>query len=237
MNDRNDTADTTLNRRRFLGATGMAAVTIAGYASTRWGPGRPDDGANTGLEFGYGGVPVVGRAAASVADERSSESLSASAELPSRSTAEAEPNDVSADATAILTDTAVSGSLDRAEVDWFAFDVEADTDLQISLGGGASGGVVALAYYDHRRDFVDQVYADASTTVRLEETATGSGTHYVQVVNVEDGNAEYTLTVSTRAESTQTETATPTATATPAETVDDYGVQGYGEYGYGGVEA
>jgi hypothetical protein len=43
----------------------------------------------------------------------------------------------------------------------------------------------------------------------------------------------------TREESTPTPTPTPTETDTPTttEVPDDYGVQGYGERGYGGVEA
>uniref|UniRef100_UPI00373FD1FA carbohydrate-binding domain-containing protein n=1 Tax=Halogeometricum rufum TaxID=553469 RepID=UPI00373FD1FA len=88
------------------------------------------------------------------------------------------------------------------------------------------------------------------TTVTLEDVTLSGGAGQVLRVEVLDGDVnlnwlEFTSNQPTVTETatptptettTETPTATPTPTPTPTSDDDNYGVQGYGELGYGGVE-
>ncbi|WP_436932539.1 pre-peptidase C-terminal domain-containing protein [Halosimplex halobium] len=162
------------------------------------------------------------------------------------SDSESEPNDTRATATPIQTGVNVNGRLSPAEVDWFAFDVAGGATLTVQLTKNGKAGVVSLVAYDTSGSFVNEVYVSSDAPVDLEFVAAETGTYFVQIVDVESGNGAYELRVDTTGGQrtatptptpTATETATPTATSTETATAadSDYGLQGYGEYGYGGT--
>ncbi|WP_299265588.1 hypothetical protein [Halorientalis sp.] len=250
MTDGQQTDDETeLARRTLLKGTGLAAVgatVVAGCLGSDDDPEQPVE-----RQFGYGGVPVGAAGAGSVA-------------AASAATAEQEPNDARADATVVQKDTAISGTLDIGEVDWYAVDVTTGEQLTVEYTTQDHAGVAVVAIYSDGGDFEDQVYASATAPVELTETTTTDGQYYIQVVDVEDGSGDYTVTVRSGTTETQTTTETPTtttetqtttempttttatqtttetpttttATQTTTTTSESYGTQDYGEYGYGGT--
>ena len=271
-----------IGRRSYLKMVGVAATTAS--ASVAGCTGSANDVARVQpmSAFGYGGAAVL--------QQSSSLDLSVS---------ESEPNDTQATAMALDLGATVSGTLTESEVDWYAVDATSGRELVVDFDRAVKTGVTAVIVYDTEGDWSNLRYLGASGAVTVRSPVEESGTHYVQVVNVQDGSGDYTLAVSqsddgattetptatetptqtetptatetptqtetptpTQTETptaTETETATPTptqtetptATPTPTETPtptptetptptpmsdDDYGVQGYGELGYGGVD-
>jgi hypothetical protein len=238
----------TVSRRTYVALLGGALASMAGWAGTGSGatesqvagPGDTDPTTT----YGYGGAAVLAERSVSVA----------SASLAT-SVAESEPNDSRGEATVVGTDVKVSGSLESAEIDWFAFDLTAGATETVTLTRASDQGIVAVALYGPDGEHLDLQYVGNDVPVSLDvDSASETGTHYVEVVDVQQGSGEYSLTIgSPTDETTSTPTPTPTATSTPTPTttstptptttstptptpVDDYGVQGYGEYGYGGVD-
>jgi hypothetical protein len=111
----------------------------------------------------------------------------------------------------------VTGPLTPGDTDWFAFEA-ADEEITIEYTRPTDVGITVLALFDAAGYIVGHQFTRGQQTVSLSETTT-AGTYFVQIVNIEDGDGEYTVTV--RSESTES----------------TYGVQGYGEYGYGGTPA
>jgi hypothetical protein len=184
------------------------------------------------LAFGYGGIPL----------ETSVREMSVATQ-----DAESEPNDTRGTATPIQKGVDVTGQLEAAEVDWFAFDAASDATLTVQLTKESATGVVSFAVYDTNGEFIDEIYVSSDATATREFTASASGTYFVQIVDIEAGDGSYELrvdssasgettteTMTPTATETATATATPTPSPTPTVTDSDYGTQGYGEYGYGG---
>jgi hypothetical protein len=228
-----------MGRRKYLALAGAALGTAA--VAGCLGGGGPDG--DKQVRFGYGGGPylfAVGSAA-----------LAAAA-------SENEPNDACANAQAISADTDVSATLESAGVDWYGVDLAAGEDYDVVYDRVPSKGVTSVVLYGPGCTFKTMRQVGTDRQVSLDGTAQESGTHYVEVVDVQQGDGDYTVRVDTGSSTatptptdtatatptptpTDTATATPTptdtATATPTATTvaDDYGEQGYGEYGYGGV--
>lgn len=189
------------------------------------------------LLYGYGGVGI----AAAATDTET----------------ESEPNDHRADADPVAVNTAVDGSLDPQEVDWYS--VTTSSLVAVSFERTSGDGVAAVALYDGSGQFLNQVHVVTDGPVSIPAPAVETDRYLIEVVDVESGDGSYTFTAMAETETTTetptettttTETATPTETttettttatetATPTETTtesaSDYGLQGYGEEGYGGV--
>ncbi|PSP32655.1 hypothetical protein BRC64_05955 [Halobacteriales archaeon QH_10_67_22] len=156
--------------------------------------------------YGYGGAPVAASSAA----------------LAVAAASESEPNDTKSNATGISRAETVEGSLSGAEVDWYAFDAADGETVTVTYETTASSGVSSVALYDAEENFRDQIYASAPSTVELSDSTT-EGTNFVQVLNVENGEGDYTIRVDPAGENdsttpTPTSTPTPTATETPSPT-------------------
>jgi len=257
MTDNNSADDgDRIDRRTCLKVAGAA---VGGAALATGFDLDTDDVADAGsqLHFGYGGGPILVAGASALA------------------TGESEVNDASANADPIDTDTEVSGTLETAGVDWFAFDATAEESFDVVFDRVSADGVTSVVVYGPDCGFLGLRQVGTDRQVAIPETPVETGTHYVEVVDVQAGDGDYTLQVVTDGSATATETATPsptatdsptatpsptdsptatpsptatatpsptdspTATATPSptatEVVDEYGEQGYGDYGYGGA--
>ena len=202
-----------VGRREYLSALGMATAAVAGCT------GGLDQTVevNPVSIFGYGGAQFVNQ----------SSSLSVSV-------TESEPNDDKQNAMQIDYGSTVSGSLTQSDGDWYAIEISTGDSIVVEFNRSASTGVSAIILYGTTGSLQNIRYATTSQPVVFTETADAAGTYFVQVVDTQNSASDYTLSVGSGADSTPTPTATatPTPTATPD---DDYGIQGYGEYGYGGV--
>lgn len=230
-----------LTRRSYLAGAGTAAVALAGCA------GQTTESVVQPLTvFGYGGGTVI----------QQSESLS-------MSVTESEPNDTRQAAMGIGLGTTIDGDLTQYDSDWYAFDVSSGEQLVVTFRRSSPTGVTAVIVYDTDGVFSNLRYVSTDGEVAFGVDAETGGTHYVQVVDTQSSDGPYTLkvgrtsgtgtptttetptttdtptttetpTVTETPTTTEPGTATPTSTATPIE--DDYGEQGYGDFGYGGVE-
>lgn len=217
--DDDSTHEITLGRRSYLALAGTVATGLAGCA------GRQSSPSSVTMEplelFGYGGAAIVAR-----------ESVSVSA----TSESEVEPNDSRATATPISVGTETTAELTAGDADWFAFDASAGDDLSLRLTRASGDGIAGAILYGSDGSFLDMVYSGSTESV-VTETADTSGTYFAEIVDINDGTGSYTVAVTTGETSvsdpTPTPTETPTQTPTPVD--DEYGQQGYGELGYGGV--
>jgi len=199
-----------ITRRAALSSVGLATASLLGCTGATAASGSKSEIASKKPEtFGFGGAPLV----------------SAPTSVENLATTESEPNDRRANATAIETDTPVSGTLSTADIDWFAFH-GTGSEVTIEFTRSTDTGVAIVGIYDSAGNFVNHVYAVGSGSVTVSESTT-EDTHYLQVVDINDGEGEYTITVQTGSKSGNDD-------GTGAQTTT-YGVQGYGQYGYGGI--
>jgi len=214
-----------LDRRSYLAVAGVTTAALAGCASRDSGETvRPVSA------FGYGGGEVL----------RQTSSLSVS---------ESEPNEREGNANAIGLGATVTGTLTVSDSDWYTVDFSAGNEITVEFSRDAPTGVTAIILYGPDGTYSNLRYITTDDPVSMTQMAETSGTHFIQVVDTQNSDGGYTMTVSDGTMTTPTETATPeatetatpvvtetrtvTSTATPAE--DDYGEQGYGDYGYGGI--
>jgi len=226
--ERTEEGELLLDRRSYLAAAGLTTAAVAGCADL-------DSGQTVQpvSSFGYGGGPVL----------QQTSSLTVS---------ESEPNDRQGNADAISLGATVSGTLAVSDTDWYLVDASAGDDIAVEFSRQAASGVTAVILYSPDGTFHNLKYVASDDPVTVAGTAETSGNHFVQVVDTQNSDGDYTMTVGgTSTTPTPTETATPvvTETATPESTEtatpvvtetttsaeDDYGEQGYGEYGYGGI--
>lgn len=223
-----------LDRRTYLTLAAAVAggAATAGCANLPGGADRPRSGEASQLRFGYGGAPLLllaGSAGAAAASE-------------------VEPNDACATATPVRPNETVTGTLDAAEVDWFAVDLAADEAFDVVFDRASASGVTNVAVYGPDCGFLTLRQVGTDREVSVPAHTDGAGTYFVEIVDVEEGDGEYAVRVEperTTATPTVTPTTTPTASPTPTASdtpsptatavADEYGEQGYGEYGYGGV--
>jgi hypothetical protein len=204
----------TIDRRTYLTLAGATVGTAAIAGCSGGGATSANE-----LRYGFGGAPVV-LAAGSTALQASSE---------------AEPNDACGDATPIATDTTVSGTLDAADVDWYSVDLAAEEPFDVVFDRTATDGVTNVVISGPDCSFKTLRQVGSAQETRVSATADEAGIHYVEVVDINQGDGDYTVRVDTGQETTPTATPTPTPTPTPTAVEDDYGEQGYGAYGYGGT--
>ncbi|QCC50347.1 hypothetical protein [Halapricum salinum] len=195
---------TGIDRRTYLQIAGGAA--IVGGAAGCLGGARAEE-----VRYGYGGERYVLDSTALDA-----ESLNL--------TAESEPNDACADANPIELDTDISGTLETAGVDWYSFDLSADTAFEVVFDRIPETGVTGVVVYGPNCEFMQLRQVGTSQSVRLAATASEAGTYTVEVTDINSADGEYTVAVDTGSYNTPT--------PTPE---DDYGEAGFGEAGYGGT--
>jgi hypothetical protein len=151
--------------------------------------------------YGYGGTQVL---------EQS--------DTTALTTTENEPNDARETATELSSGTEVSADLTPAEVDWFTFEATQGEPITVEYQRADSAGVVAVIIYGPDGDHIEQLYVGNSKPTQLIEPAPADGMHFVEVVDINNGDGPYTMTVRAGTDSTATPTPEPTATPTPEPT-------------------
>lgn len=208
----------TLSRRSLLSAVGVTAASMAGCV------GESTKGAKLSsfTAYGFGGASIMTQSTQSVT--------------------ESEPNDRQASAMPVEFGSVISGSLTQNDSDYYSINLSSGEQLTIEFDRTAETGMAAVIVFEPDGDLGNLRYVPSDDPMVFTETAEMSGTHYVQVVDTQNSATDYSLALISTDESTDspptTETPTETETTTPSETttpVDDYGLQGYGQYAYGGV--
>ena len=230
-----------MDRRTYLAAAGLTTAGIAGCADLDSGGTVQPVSA-----FGYGGGQTL----------QQTSSLTVS---------ESEPNNRQGSADAITTGATVTGTLAVNDSDWYVIDLSAGSDVTVEFSRDGASGVTAMILYDPDGEFCNLRYVSTDDPVSMAQTIETGGTYFLQIVDTQDSDSGYTVTVTDGATGGETETATPvvtetatptteqtetatpertetatpvvteTATPTGTATEDDYGEQGYGDYGYGGI--
>jgi len=193
-----------MDRRTYLVLTGAAAGTAALSGVS---PGRVG-ATDSNLRYGYGGVPIL-------------------VPVESTTTDEVEPNDACATADAIASNAAVAGSLEPAGVDWYSIDLAAGDEVDVVFDRVSETGVTGVVAYGPGCAFQTLRQVGTPREIAVTVTAETTGTHYVEIVDVEEGDGDYSMLIE------------PTDAVTSPTEVDpeEYGEQAYGQYGYGGIPA
>lgn len=232
MDDNPDRDGLSFDRRTYLTLAGALATSVAGCIGE-------DSSGGTAIQplaaYGYGGSPQVMLHQASTVTTNSSE---------------VEPNDSEANATRIHPGVDVTGELTSGDVDWFAIELTDGDEVEIRFDRDTATGVSAIVLHDPAGQLLNVKFVGSDMPVSVAGSAEETGTYLIEVADIEQGAGSYVLTVmSSLHTDTPTQTPsptpspTPTATLTPTDTPSptdtptkvDYGFQGYGEYGYGGV--
>jgi hypothetical protein len=221
-----------VSRRSYLALAGGAVASVAGWMGT-------DDGGVVDVPGGVQPVTTYGYGGSAAVRARQPTAAAATASLATAALSESEPNDSRGEATYVGRDVEVTGTLEAAGVDWYAFELAAGDGETVTVDRATADGVVALVLYGPEGEHLDARYvgSDAPATIDVD-SASSAGRYYAEVVDVQRGDGDYALTIGSPTAETPspTSTPTPTPTPTPAPTDPEYGVQGYGEYGYGGVD-
>jgi hypothetical protein len=178
-----------VSRRSWLKAFGAVAASVGLVSGSESLTG---EASATG--YGYGGAPLV-------TEFDSVESVS--------SVSESEPNDHRDNATAVTLETTVSGTLSTAEVDWYSLDVASGKDLYVQYDRNSDAGVSVMALFGPTGQLLNQMYVSSDTAVVLPVTTSTDGSHYVQIVDINDAAADYTLLATTGSEPSSGPTQTP----------------------------
>lgn len=184
-----------LSRRNYMTLAGTAAASTLGYLGAT---GQAAAASPSVAAYSYGGTPM----------------------LEQSTLEETEPNGRSDDATRIQSGVGVLGTLESDEIDWFTFDASKGDDLRATFDREKGTGVSVVILHGRNQQYLNRTYVDSDAPSEVTAAARYSGAHYVQVLDIQNGDGDYTLTVRAGSESTDSN-------------LEEYGVQGYGDYGYG----
>jgi hypothetical protein len=188
-----------LGRRSYLSLAATAVAAVAGCSGQKSTVREEIDLQPLGV-YGYGGTSVRSRESVSLVVTKS------------------EPNNGRTKATPIELGSPVDGTLASGDTDWYAFDVT-DEEVRVDFERHSGDGITVVVLYGPGGEFVDFVYATSSEAVQVLEPIEEGGTHYVELLDVQGGEGEYTLTASqwsSASASLLAETATPMSAQTSA---------------------
>lgn len=177
-----------LDRRSYLLAAGLATATAAGYAANLGGQTVELRPLST---FGYGGQPIL--------VQSSSLSLSVT---------ESEPNDHEQQAMTVDLGSTISGSLTQGDIDWYAFEASSGQELVVEFDRSAAEGTTAVILYKPNGDYANLRYVGSGDLVSFGELADSTGQWTLQVVDTQNSAGDYTLTIRTDGNTTETTTST-----------------------------
>jgi len=210
--DRTADDDMMVSRRSVLVSGGAVAGILAGlgFGFTGNVQAQPVE------SFSYGGTPVMQQSAQTVTVE------------------ESESNDRRVNAMEIDLGTSISAALTPNDSDWYAVDLASRDEPVVTFDRKAESGISALVLFDSNGGLKNLRYIPDDQPLTFRPAGDATGMHYFQVVDIQNSASDYSLTIETDSEK---ESSNPTPTPTETPVTDDYGQQGYGEYGFGGVSA
>jgi hypothetical protein len=201
-----------LSRRSYLKMAAVSAAAAGALVGTSDSATIPE-GTSMAL-YGYGGTPILEQQGSIT-----SNAITGTVQSALSTTTESESNDTKATADEVAVGSVVTGSLATAEVDWYAFDASADQSVVLELDREKSDGVTALILYDPEGDYLDMRYVGSGQPARVDlDSAPAAARYFAQVVDIQNGDGAYTLTVTDPDAATPTPTPEPTATPTPEPT-------------------
>jgi hypothetical protein len=171
-----------LDRRSFMFLSG--GVATAAVTGALGGASEPAKGAEKAAPtlHGYGGRQALD--GTTVPNTLSAETLTQTEENAERE-----------NAMEIPTGTLVEAELDPATVDWFVFDVNEGDPITVDYNRSNAVGVTGLVLYGPDGSFKDKTWVGTDSLTQLSHTVSETGQCHVQVLDVEDGDGSYTLTV------------------------------------------
>lgn len=201
-----------LSRRSYLKMAAVSAAAAASLAGTSDSVTVPD-GTSMAI-YGYGGTPVLEQEGSVTANAITGTVQSALTEA-----SESESNNSKSTADAVSVGSVVTGTLSSAEVDWYAFDANEGQSVVLELDRERNDGVTALILYDTDGEYLNMRYVGNGKPARVDlDSAPATATYFAQVVDIQNGDGAYTLTVTDPDAATPTPTPEPTATPTPEPT-------------------
>ncbi|WP_138004384.1 hypothetical protein [Halalkalirubrum salinum] len=179
-----------LSRRSYLLLAGTAVATVAGQtgdsgvASAKTADATTVNAPDT---YGYGGGSVLSQPTAP--------EITAIRPLESDSSRDS-TNKTITTAEEISLDTAVNSTLPADTSRWYALSVTEGQTIQVDFQRSDPSGVTALVLYDADGDFCSLRYTATDAPVQLLDTIETSETAYLQIVDVQNGDGDYTFTAS-----------------------------------------
>ena len=239
--ERTDASGRALDRRSYmLLASGAAAAAATGGVASA-------SAAASGTEinqpelYGYGGGSLL--------PNREHITLVGSTTV-SRSVTQTEENAERAEAMAIEAGVQVNATLDPATVDWFAFDASEGDSITIEYDRETTTGLTGVLLYDPDGQFKEKLYVATGNVHRVRSQAEEAGEHFVQVIEVKNGDGPYSFTVLLEEDDEEGEDRDDDGDEQDSDDGDEqdsdgsedetdleFGTLGYGEGPYGGIAA
>jgi hypothetical protein len=168
----------------MLLAGGAVATAVSGLTGGTVATATPTADVSQIDAYGYGGGGAIGTAATATLTVDSSETLTQTEANAERSTA-----------MAITPGALVEAELDPATVDWFGFDATEGDPITVEYERAPAVGVTSVVVYGPDGSFKEKLFVGTDSLHRLSTTATTTGTHFVQVIDIEEGDGPYSFTV------------------------------------------
>jgi hypothetical protein len=168
----------------MLLAGGAVTTAVSGLTGGTAATATPTADVSQIDAYGYGGSGAIETAATTALTVDSTETLTQTEANAERSTA-----------MAITPGALVEAELDPATVDWFGFDATEGDPITVEYERSPAVGVTGVIVYGPDGSFKEKLFVGTDSPHRLSTTATTTGTHFVQVIDIEEGDGPYSFTV------------------------------------------
>lgn len=180
-----------VSRRKYLLLTGTGMAAVAGQTGDNSGVVSAKTTDTTTVSapdtYGYGGGSVL--------SQSTSPQITAQRPLGDH-TRENLDSEITTTAEELPSDTTVNNTLPADSSRWYALEVTGGEDLLVDFQRSDPDGITALVLYDADGSFRSLRYAASDAPVQLLDTIEAGGTVFLQTVDVQNGDGDYTLTAS-----------------------------------------
>ena len=175
-----------LDRRSYmLLAGGAAAAAVTGGAASA-------TAAASGTEiqqpeiYGYGGESL---------QPNGGQTTVLGSDAVSQTLTQTEENAEREEAMEIVPGAQVNATLEPATVDWFVFDAEEGATITVEYDRETSTGLTGVLLYGPDGQFKEKLYVATGNVHTVRSRADETGEHFVQVIEVKNGDGEYSFSV------------------------------------------
>lgn len=113
----------------------------------------------------------------------------------SRMLAQTEDNEEIETALEVSPGTTIEATLEPKTVDWITFPAASGDPIEVEYQRSDPQGVTGIILYGPEGNFDELIYAGSDSPVSLGSVASEAGSHFVQIVDVQEGDGDYALTV------------------------------------------